>query len=84
MQSHSQHWERPERGSVPTRKEIATADPAWLEGVLSDWWWNSPEALIPTYGQVRDVIAILKAPPDAASEGIQRILAEAPTDEDFL
>lgn len=68
---------------VPTRKEIATADPAWLEPVLNDWFWESPAALIPTYRQVREVVAILKARPDAEGESVQRILANAPTDEDF-
>ena len=68
---------------VPTRKEVASADPAWLETVLSDWWWESPEALIPTYRQVSDVLAVLRARPDFDSYGIQRIIAQAPTDNDF-
>lgn len=68
---------------VPTKKEVAIADPVWLEPVLSDWFWESPETIIPTYAQVCEVLAILRARPDADSEGIQRILAQAPSDEDF-
>jgi hypothetical protein len=68
---------------VPTRHEVATAEPALLESALIDWWWESPTALIATRRQVNDVLAILKARPDAASEGIQRILKQAPTDADF-
>ena len=68
---------------VPTRTEVATADPAWLECVLVDWWWESPTALMPTWGQVKDVVAILGSRSDAREEGIQRILAQAPTEADF-
>jgi hypothetical protein len=68
---------------VPTKREVATADPARLEVVLSDWFWESPEAIIPTYRQVQDVLAILRARADAGSEAIQRIIAQAPTDADF-
>lgn len=68
---------------VPTRQEVATAEPALLESALIDWWWESPTTLIPTRRQVDEVIAILKARPDADNEGIQRILKQAPTDADF-
>src|SRR5689334_19902865 len=69
---------------VPTRKEVATGDPAWLTNILNDWWWESPTALMPTYGQVNEVIAILRARADADSEDIQRIIALAPTEHDFV
>jgi len=68
---------------VPTRTEVATADPALLESALIDWWWESPTTLIPTRRQVDEVVAILQARPDADSEEIQRILKQAPTDADF-
>lgn len=68
---------------VPTRAEVARADPAWLETVLVEWWWESPTALMPTYGQVKAVVAMLHARRDARDEGIQRILTQAPTDADF-
>ena len=68
---------------VPTRAEVATADAAWLENVLTDWWWESPTALMPTWGQVKGVVAILSARSDAREAGIQRILAQAPTEADF-
>lgn len=68
---------------VPTRHEVATAEPALLESALVDWWWESPTALIPTRRQVDEVLAILKARPDAEGEGIQRILKQAPMETDF-
>lgn len=68
---------------VPTRTEVATADPALLESALIDWWWESPAALIPTRRQVEEVLVILKARPDADSEAIQRIVTQAPKDADF-
>lgn len=69
---------------VPTRLEVATAEPRLLEAALIDWWWESPTALIPTSRQVQEVLGILRARPDASSEGIQRILRQAPTDADFI
>ena len=69
---------------VPTRHEVATAEPRLLEAALIDWWWESPTALIPTYGQVQEVLSILRARPDASSDGIQSILRQAPKDADFF
>ena len=69
---------------VPTRREVATKDPSWLGSILIDWWWESPTALIPTWGQVQDTLAILRAREDADSPEIQRIIAEAPKAEDFI
>lgn len=63
---------------VPTRQEVATKDPAWLWSVLIDWWWESPSELIPTDQQVADVISILVGRPDAATQAIKKIIAEAP------
>ena len=68
---------------VPTRQEVATAEPVLLEAILIDWWWEAPTALIPTRRQVDEVIGILKARRDADSEGIQRILQQAATEADF-
>lgn len=68
---------------VPTRQEVASAEPGLLEAILIDWWWESPTALIPTRRQVDEVIAILQARSDADSEGILRILKQAPTEADF-
>ena len=69
---------------VPTRWEVATKDPSWLASILVDWWWESPTALIPTWGQVQDALAILRSREDADSPEIQRIIAEAPKAEDFI
>lgn len=69
---------------VPTRHEVATAEPKLLEAALVGWWWESPTALIPTYGQVQEVLNILRARPDASNDGIQRILRQAPKDADFI
>lgn len=63
---------------VPTRREVATADPALLGPALHDWWWESPTRLIPTDDQVDEVLAILRGRPDAGAEEIQRIIAMAP------
>lgn len=68
---------------VPTRKEVATADADWLQPVRSDCFWESPEAIMPTYAQVCEVLAILRARPDADCDSIQRIIAQAPKDEDL-
>ncbi|MFN3726018.1 MAG: hypothetical protein ACK4SZ_06905 [Allosphingosinicella sp.] len=67
---------------VPTRREVAEADAAWLWGILLDWWWESPSELIPTDGQVAEVLAILRTRPDAGSTNIQDIIAQAPPPED--
>ena len=69
---------------IPTRAEVATEDAVWLYGILIGWWWESPTALAPTWRQVQDVLAILRQREDSGSHGIRRILAEAPTVEDFL
>jgi len=69
---------------VPTREEVATKDAAWLASILIDWWWESPTALIPTWGQVQDALAILRSREDADTPEIQRILAEAPKAEDLI
>lgn len=69
---------------VPTREEVATKDAAWLESILNDWWWESPTPLIPTWGQVQDALAILRAREDSDSPQIQRIIGEAPKAEDFI
>lgn len=67
---------------VPTRREVAEAPSDWLWGILLDWWWESPTELIPTGEQVGEVLAILRARPDASSAKIQEIIAQAPPLED--
>lgn len=67
---------------VPTRREVAEAGSDWLWGILLDWWWESPSELIPTDEQVAEVLAILRARPDASSAKIQEIIAQAPPPED--
>ena len=67
---------------VPTRREVAKADAAWLWDILLDWWWESPSELIPTDEQVAEVLAILHARSDAESAKIQDIIAQAPPPED--
>jgi hypothetical protein len=63
---------------VPTKHEVATwpADRLWM--TLLGWWWESPSSLIPNDQQVAESVAVLQARPDAQSEGIQRIIAQAP------
>lgn len=67
---------------VPTRREVAEGDANWLWSVILDWWWESPTELIPTDNQVAEVLAILRARPDALSAKIQEIIAQAPPPED--
>jgi len=66
---------------IPTRREVATLDTQRLEWILLGWWWESPTELIPNDQQVADVLAILRARPDAQSAEIQRIIAQAPPRE---
>lgn len=63
---------------VPTRHEVATKPPAWLHSVVTDWFWESPEELAPDRRQVQDVVAILRARPDAEDPLITSIIADAP------
>ena len=61
---------------VPTRREVAESSADWLWSVILDWWWESPTELIPTDEQVAEVLAILRARPDASSAKIQEIIAQ--------
>lgn len=63
---------------VPTKHEVATwsADRLWM--TLLGWWWESPSSLIPNDRQVAESVAVLQARSDGQSEGIQRIIAQAP------
>ena len=63
---------------IPTRMEVLTLDPKTLHSVLIDWWWECPTELIPSDEQVAQVVEILKSRPDADSEVIRAIIAEAP------
>lgn len=61
---------------VPTRGEVATADPAWLYPVLIDWFWESPSELIPTDEQILAVKKILLGRPDAEHPTIISLVSE--------
>lgn len=63
---------------VPTRHEVATLELDRLYRVLIEWWWESPTSLIPSDAQIDDVIAVLKARPDADDPMIAKIIAERP------
>lgn len=63
---------------IPTRHEVATWPPARLNWHLLGWWWESPSSLIPNDAQVAECVAVLQARPDAESEEIQQIIAQAP------
>ncbi len=65
---------------VPTRREVATQPPEWLNWVLTDWFWESPEELAPGNDQVQDALPILRARSDAHPV-IQAIIADAPFSE---
>jgi hypothetical protein len=67
---------------VPTRAEVAGASADRLWGWLLGWWHESPTELIPTDEQVAEVLAILRARPDAAAPEIQAIIAQAPPPSD--
>lgn len=67
---------------VPTRAEVAEGPAERLWGWLLGWWWESPAELIPTDAQVADVVAVLRARPDAATPEIRRIIAKAPPPSD--
>jgi hypothetical protein len=67
---------------VPTRREVAEAPADRLWNWLLGWFWESPIELIPTDAQVAAVVAILRARPDAASQEIQDIIAQAPPPSD--
>jgi hypothetical protein len=66
---------------IPKRHEVATLDAELLRDILDEWWRESPTELIPTDEQVAEVLAILRARPDAHSPEIQQIIAEAPPSE---
>jgi hypothetical protein len=67
---------------VPTRAEVAEASPGRLWNWLLGWFWESPSELIPTDAQLAEVVAILRARPDADSPEIQKIIAQAPPPSD--
>lgn len=56
---------------VPTRAEVAGGPAELLWAWLLGWWHESPTELIPTDAQVAEVVAILRARPDAATPQIQ-------------
>lgn len=69
-------------GYVPTRHEVATWPAERLNWHLLGWFWESPSSLIPNDEQIRECLAVLRSRPDADSEAIQKIIAEAPPPAD--
>ena len=63
---------------IPTREEVASADPETLCAALHDWWWESPTRLIPSDEQVDAVIVVLLERPDAGHPAIQRLIGDRP------
>ena len=63
---------------VPTRHEVATQPIDWLQSVLTDWFWESPEELVPDDEQVADVIRILVGRPDCHDPRIEALIRDAP------
>lgn len=63
---------------VPTRREVATWPAPRLRWHLLGWWWESPSGLIPNDRQVAESVAVLEARPDADSDQIREIIAQAP------
>lgn len=66
---------------VPTRREVATLEPAALAPIVIDWMWESPSELIPNNEQIGDLRAILMARPDADQPGIRQLVAAC---DDYL
>ncbi len=63
---------------IPTREEVATAEPVTLCSALHDWWWESPTRLIPSDEQINAVIEVLLQRADADHPDIQRLIADRP------
>jgi hypothetical protein len=80
IRSHAGIWR--DGCYVPTRTEVAQASADRLWGWLLGWFWESPSELIPSDAQVAEVVAILRARPDAATPEIQAIIAQAPPPSD--
>ena len=67
---------------VPTREEVATQPIEWLENVLTDWFWESPEELAPDRQQCAAVIRVLLGRPDADDPRIRSLADGAPFPRD--
>ena len=63
---------------VPTRHEVASWPAERVYWHVIGWFWESPSSLIPNDAQIEECLAVLRARPDADSEIIQKIIAEAP------
>lgn len=63
---------------VPTRLEVATKPPEWLNSILNDWFWESPEELAPDSQQIEEAVTILRNRSDADDPLIQAIINGAP------
>jgi len=59
---------------VPTREEVGTWPPEKLYSIIVDWLWESPSEIIPTRGQIAEVLAVLEARPDADQH--RKLIAE--------
>jgi hypothetical protein len=63
---------------VPTRDEVATQPIEWLQNVVTDWFWESPEELAPDEQQCADVIRVLLDRTDADDPRIRSLIEGAP------
>ena len=63
---------------VPTRDEVSTQPVEWLQNVLTDWFWDSPQELAPDDEQCAAVIRILLDRPDADDPRIRSLVEGAP------
>lgn len=66
---------------VPMQTEVASLPVEVLRPVLIDWMWESPSELIPSNEQIRGVIAILRARPDAKHPDVRELIQSC---EDYL
>jgi uncharacterized protein (DUF433 family) len=60
---------------VPTRGEVATADPAQLDEILDLWLWEGPTELIPTREQIEEVRSILLRRQDGELPSVRALVA---------
>lgn len=63
---------------IPTKAGVTSWPEDRLWFTLLGWWWESPSSLISNDEQIAECVAVLRARPDAESEAIQKIIAQAP------
>ncbi|WP_040670360.1 hypothetical protein [Rhodanobacter fulvus] len=59
---------------VPMQAEVASLPVEILHPIMIDWMWESPSELIPSNEQIRAVIAILRARPDAKHPDVRALI----------